>query len=152
MPKFSISLEIANTPETFLEAIFDTANWTSFTGWGPIPGIKHANLTMPDHSKVGATIDVVNDDGSRHRETVIEFEAGKRLIMRMDNFSAPLNRLATHFIEYWEIIEGSNSHRLIRGFELHPKNTTGKLALPIVALFLKKAVRKHTNKLAQRSG
>ena len=151
MISFSIETHITGNPKEFLEAIFIVENWTSFSGWGPIPGIDTAILDISDDSKIGTTIDVTNKDGSTHRETVVEYVPGERLVMRMDKFSAPLARFASHFLETWDLEKESDSYRLVRSFELYPKNTMGKIVLPIVSIMLKKAVRKHTLELAQQN-
>lgn len=147
MIEFSVTVELTHPPEKIFESILDVDEWTTFTGWGPIPGIKQAEIHNPDDGIIGTRIDVTNTDGSTHQETITEFVPDERLIMRMDGFSAPLNKLASHFIEEWIILNTEKQTYLIRSFTLHPLNAVSSLVLRLIAIFLKRAINQHTEQI-----
>jgi hypothetical protein len=136
------------SPQAICEEIFDVSNWMSFVGYGPIPGITQARIIHSSESKVGMCFSVINTDGSSHQETVIEYVADKKLTFRMDSFSVPLNKLASHFIEKWEFEVGESTTRIERTFELYPRNLLGVIPLWIVSKFLKKAIQLHNELLS----
>ena len=140
MIEFSIVVKTDRPGSEIFNAIFDISNWNSFVGWGPIPGIKKVEFTQSDDSRVGSLFQVENTDGSTHHETVVEYIPDQKLVMKMDHFSAPLNKLASHFIEKWEF----DGTCLSRSFELHPKNKIGSLLLRPVGMMLKRAIVIHT--------
>ncbi|MHB0960741.1 MAG: SRPBCC family protein [Pirellulaceae bacterium] len=89
-------------PEDIARQILDLAKWPEFQGYGPIPGIKVAEFEIETPGIVGTRIWVTNTDGSTHVEEIVEWEPGRRLRLHMQEFSAPLSRLATRFIETWD--------------------------------------------------
>lgn len=147
MIEFAIVVETRLSPNEVFDEFFRVENWKSFKGYGPIPGIREAKMVNATSSKIGTKFKVRNTDGSSHEETVMEFEANKTLVMKMHAFSAPLNKLASHFIEKWRIQIQAEKTYIERSFELYPKNLIGNIALRIISLFLKHAVKIHTKKL-----
>ena len=80
------------------------------------PGIREAKFIEQPESRVGTKISVTNSDGSTHEETVVEYEPDRRLVIRLDTFSAPLKNLATAFIETWLFERRDNLTTLRRSF------------------------------------
>lgn len=147
MIKFSVNVETSLSPGELFDEFFRVENWHSFKGYGPVPGIHEVEMVGVAGSKIGTKFKVLNTDGSSHEETVVEFEANKNLVMKMDTFSKPLNRLASHFVEKWHVeVQGVKTH-VERSFELYPKNLAGEVVLRIISLFLKRAVDIHTRQL-----
>ncbi len=140
---FSVSADLPGSAEKNCDQIFDVSNWTGFQGYGPLPGIKDVVKVSPDEGKIGTRFEVTNSDGSHHVETVVEYESGKLLRLRMDSFSPPLSKLADHFIETWSFSGKGSNTQVARSFELYPKNTAGRIALSMISYFFQKAVQKH---------
>jgi hypothetical protein len=148
MITFSVVTESSISPQEICEGIFDVDRWSSFTGYGPLPGIKRVTMTSPANAAIGTVFHVENTDGSKHQETVLSLDPGKSLIMKMDAFGPPLIHLATHFIEHWEFLAKPPSHQITRTFELHPTNALAALPLWLIARLLKRAVVRHTHQIA----
>ncbi len=145
MIAFSIRASCSLPPEQICKAFFDADSWSSFVGYGPLPGVKRAVKEAPHDAKVGTIFYVENTDGSTHKETVEAYDPGKRIAIRMDCFSPPLRSMATHFTECWEFAESDAGCQLIRTFELHPTNKLSTVPLWIISRLLKKAVEIHTS-------
>lgn len=80
-----------------MDTLLNTDAWSKFTGYGILPGIKHARFEQKTSAIVGSRIKVENTDGSRHVEEILLWEEGKRVEMKMHEFSAPLKFMASHF-------------------------------------------------------
>jgi len=143
MIKFTVATTSPLSPHALCEQIFDVSHWKSFAGYGPIPGIENARVDNLSEDKIGTRFHVKNTDESTHIETVIGFIPQKELVLRMDNFSNPLNLIASHFIEKWQFETERDQTKIERSFELYPLNFWGSIILKIISIFLKKAVRNH---------
>lgn len=148
MITFQVSVETSLSPAAVFEAFFCLDNWGSFKGYGPIPGIKSVELVKETDSKVGTIFRVSNSDGSSHEETVVEYEMERLLVLKMDSFTSPLNKIASHFMERWHVQSRGGKYYIERSFELYPKNMFGKIVLRIVSLFLRRAIENHTKDFA----
>ena len=78
----------------------------------------------------------VSRSGSRPPEAVarvlqeiVEWEPDRRLRLRMHEFSVPLSRLATGFVETWEFQPVGSKTKIIRWFKLYAKSI---LAWPLI--------------------
>ncbi len=151
MPHFVVTRTSRLSAETIGEGIFDLANWATFTGYGPIPGIARVSKRN-DAARVGTIFEVENTDGSTHRETVVAYEPGRRLELRMDHFSAPLNRIAEAFHERWTFATTAEGCVVQRHFDLKPKGLTGRVQLAMVAPLLKQAVGRHMDRILAAPG
>lgn len=143
---------VARLPLGFEELgakILAVEEWSTFRGWGPIPGIESATFLEKTPAVVGSRIAVKNLDGSRHVEEVTVWEPGV-IALRMSGFSNPvLSRLATHFEETWQLDRtGERETLLTRSFALHPRNLAGALALRIIARMLRRAAVRQLDEMA----
>src|SRR2546421_12230611 len=86
-------------PEEIARQILDLTKWPEFHGYGPIPGIKVAEVEVQTPGIVGSRIRVTNGDGPSHIQAIVGWEPNHRLRLEMKGFSAPLSRLATGFEE-----------------------------------------------------
>ena len=84
----------ALAPQDIAGQILDLSRWPEFAGYGPLPGIRVAEFEARTDEVVGTRIRVTNTDGSTHVEEVVEWDPGRRVRLRMGEFSAPLSRLA----------------------------------------------------------
>jgi hypothetical protein len=139
--------EVALRPEAFFEKILDVASWTSFRGWGPIPGIRAARFRTRTPGAVGSVIEVENLDGSTHAEEIVDWQPARRIVMRMSGFSPPLSALASHFVETWSLEPTARGTRVTRAFDLHPNGWRGRLVLPWIARLLGRAAGRHLREM-----
>ena len=117
--------------------------------YAPIPGIKSAEFETRTPNVVGSRIRVTNLDGSTHVEEIVEWQPDRRLQLQMGNFSKPLSRLATAFVETWEFERVGNETKVARSFELNAKSMLTKLVLWFISFFLKRAIARHLTKIKQ---
>jgi hypothetical protein len=110
------------TPKDIAQQILDLTKWPEFQGCGPIPGIKAAEFEIQTPGIVGTRIRVTNTDGSSHVEEIVQWEPECQLRLRMHEFSAPLARLATEFVETWDLQPVGHETNVTRSFELYPKS------------------------------
>jgi hypothetical protein len=150
MARTVCDLEVRIPAETFFVRILDVESWTTFRGWGPIPGIRSARFRARTPEVVGSLIEVVNLDGSSHVEEVIEWQPVRRIVMRMAEFSPPLAGLASHFVESWSLEPSAAGTRVTRTFELHANSWRGRLVLPLVARLLGLASKRHLREMGAR--
>lgn len=132
--------------------ILDVANWPDFTGYGVIPGIQAAQFEVQTPGLVGSRFRVMNTDGSSHVEEIIEWQPDRRLRIRMQDFSAPLSRLATHFEETWEFQSVGDKTQVTRLFQMHAKSALTRPFLWVISLFLKRAIARNLRQMAAASG
>lgn len=138
-------------PEEIAGQILDLANWTGFTGYGPMPGIKAAEFEVRTPNVTGTRIKVTNTDGSSHVEEVVEWVPDRRLRLDMKDFSPPLSHLATGFVETWEFERLGDGTRVTRSFEMHPKSFLARPVLWLISFLLKRAVARHLSQMRRAS-
>jgi hypothetical protein len=134
-------------PEDIAGQMLDLANWTTFTGYGPLPGVRAAEFEARTPGVVGTRIRVTNTDGSAHVERIAEWDPGRRLRLDMTDFAPPLSRLATGFEERWEFERAGGGTRVVRSFRLHPKSRLARPALWLISLLLRRAVARHLRRM-----
>ncbi len=134
-------------PEEIAEQILDLAKWPEFHGWGPIPGIRTAEFEVRTPNIVGTRIRVTNLDGSTHVEEIVEWQPDRRLQLRMGEFSAPLSRLATEFVETWDFERKDDKTKVMRSFEMHAKSMAAWPILWVISFLLKKAIARHLQEM-----
>lgn len=143
---FSCEATLTLPPEEIAAQILDVANWTTFTGYAFLPGIRTAQFEVRTPEIVGSRIRVTSTDGSSHVEEIVEWSPG-RLRLEMKEFSPPLCRLATKFDEAWEFEPGGPSTRVVRNFALHPTSAFSRPALWLISRFLKRAVMRQLRQM-----
>jgi hypothetical protein len=146
---FSCHETLPLTPKEIAEQILNVAKWPDFRGYGPIPGIKSAEFETRTPNVVGTRIRVTNLDGSSHVEEIMEWQPDRRLRLQMGNFSKPLSRLATAFVETWEFEQVGNETKVARSFELNAKSMLTKPVLWVISFFLKRAIARHLTEIEQ---
>src|SRR4051812_40088620 len=148
---FSCTETLSLAPEDIARQILDIANWSDFTGYGVLPGVKAAEFEVRTPGVVGTRIRVTNTDGSGHVEEVIEWEPDRRLRLDMKDFSPPLSRLATRFEETWEFERLDNGTRAVRSFKLYAKSGFTRPVLWLISVFLKRAIARHLSQMRRAS-
>ncbi|MEZ4869449.1 MAG: hypothetical protein R3C14_49455 [Caldilineaceae bacterium] len=132
--------------------IADLSRWSEFSGYGVLPGIANAEYVVRTNDMLGSCVRVHNTDGSQHLEEFCVWDLGLRpgpqIVIKLHEFSPPLNRLATHFIEAWQF-ETHNSATLVRrSFQLFPKQPLTRPCLWLIALLFKRAIARHLAEMA----
>ena len=148
---FACKETLALAPEAIVRQILDLTKWPDFHGYWPIPGIKTAEFEVRTPNIVGSRIRVTNLDGSTHVEEIVEWQPDRRLQLRMGDFSAPLSRLATAFVETWEFQREDNGLKVTRSFEMNAKSILTKPILWFISFFLKRAIARHLIELKKPS-
>lgn len=130
-----------------VDHILSPENWTTFKGWGPLPGIRAATFENRTPELVGTKFRVVSTNGDRHAETITRWEPGRLLETRMDEFPRSLRWMATHFVERWTTegdLARDGHHTVVRSFELHSTGHVARPMLGLIGLMMRKAVMLHS--------
>ena len=130
--------------------ILDLTNWTDFKGYGPLPGIAHAEFDLRTPEIVGTRIRVNNQDGSSHVEEIREWNPEQRLRLFMHEFKPPLSRLACGFDEIWVLERDGANTKVTRSFNLHPKSAIGRLVLWGISFLLQRAITNHLKQMGDQ--
>jgi hypothetical protein len=146
--RFCCQATLPQRPEEIASQILDLSKWPEFNGYGVLPGIKQAEFETRTEKTVGTRIRVLNRDGSTHVEEIIEWEPTRRLILRMQEFSPPVSRLASGFDETWEFQATDAGTHVVRSFAMHPKTLLTKPALWLISFLLKQAIIRHLRQIA----
>lgn len=144
---FTCTETISRAPEDIARQILDLAKWTVFKGYGVLPGIKAAEFEVRTPGVIGTRIKVTNTDGSSHVEEIVEWQPDSRLRLDMKDFSPPLSRLASGFVETWEFERLDNGTRVFRSFEMHPKSAFSRPLLWLISFLLKRAIARHLRQM-----
>ena len=148
--RFSCTDTLALSSADIAGRILDLANWTEFTGYAVLPGIKAAVYEVRTPGVVGSRIRVTNTDGSSHVEETVEWQPDHSLRLQMKEFSPPLSRLATEFEESWAFERVGTATRVTRTFELYPKSAIARPALWLISLLLRRAIARHLRQMRDR--
>ncbi len=115
-----------------------TERWQEFQGFSILPGIKSASFHTQTPNLVGSRIQVENTDGSAHIEEIVEWDTDRRIAMRFQEFTPPLQYLASHFLEEWEFSNSTDGTAVSRKMSIYPKGVLGwTMLLPISGLMKK---------------
>ena len=137
-PAIEISAEIA-----------DLTRWPEFNGYAFLPGIESAEYENRTNDMVGSHIRVHNRDGSSHVEEICEWDAGKRIVMKLHAFTPPLNRLSTHFIEEWHFEGKDNATLVTRKFQMFPRQPIARPLLWLISLLFRRAITLHLSEMGR---
>ena len=135
----SISAKSSQTPAEICAFFLDTKRWSEFKGSAFLPGIRAASFENQTPGLVGSRIRVHNTDGSSHVEEILEWDPEHRIMLRFQEFSLPLSRLATHFIETWEFNRSGRITHMRRSMAFYPQGLASWLLLLPIAGLMKKA-------------
>lgn len=131
--------------------ILDTNRWEEFKGYGMLPGIKNATFEIKTNNIIGSRIKVTNTDGSTHTEEIYKWIPGKEIGMKIFQFSAPLNKISSHFTEEWNFETVDTGTFTSRTFHLFPQNNLSYIALWFISFFFKRAISKHLDEMSANS-
>ncbi|MEM7373156.1 MAG: hypothetical protein AAF587_31320 [Bacteroidota bacterium] len=97
---------------------------------------------------IGSRIRVQNTDGSTHVEEIYTWNPQKAIGIKLCDFSPPLNKLASHFLEDWQFEERTDGTQVRRAFQLFPRSAFTRPFLWIISLFFRKAIAHHLREMA----
>ncbi|MDX1664948.1 MAG: SRPBCC family protein [Candidatus Promineifilaceae bacterium] len=149
---FEVSRIVPQTPAAIAARIADTDSWSTFDGYGPLPGIERAEYETRTPEMAGSRIRVYNADGSNHVEAIEEWAPGERIVIRLGEFQAPLSRIASHFVEHWRFEEcgAPDGGTLVsRRFEMIPHSPLMLPALWLISRLMRGAVDRHMQRLVE---
>ncbi len=146
---FRCSQLIPRSATAICAEIADTTRWREFTGYGPLPGIAHAEYEHRTATMTGSRIRVRSTDGSLHTEEIERWVPGCEVVMRLHDFTPPLSRLATHFTETWSFQPAPQGALATRVFELYPRRPATRPALWLIARLLQRAVARQLREMAK---
>lgn len=143
VPCFTTIARSPAAPAEVFRTIITLANWPTFTGFGPLPGIVEASLPPGEAMRLGARVRVRNTDGSVHHEVVTAWEPGARYAVRME-LSPPASWLMRGIDEDIRLDPDEGGTRVTRRFTTHARGWwTWPVAWLVTHLLLKRAVRRH---------
>jgi hypothetical protein len=148
---FQSSRYIPYNAEEIAAEIADLSRWPEFDGYGSLPGIASAAYEGHTGPMAGARIRVHNTDGSSHVETVEIWQPPQRIVMRLHEFTPPLSRIASHFVEEWRFEEAGNGTGVTRQLQLYPRSALARPVLWLISLLMRRAIGRHLDRMA-RSG
>ena len=121
----------------------DVANFTSFAGFGPIPGIREARYMDPGQPTLGSRREVLKTDGTMHIEEITAFDRPHRHTTRITGLKPPFSWLVRSGQDDWELLLEAGGTRVVRRFSF---DLTSPAAYPVAALllymFMREAVRR----------
>lgn len=144
---FACNETLALVPEDIAQHILDLTKWPDFHGYGPLPGIKSAEYEIKTTDIVGSRIRVTNLDGSSHVEEIVEWQPAQRIRLHMKEFSRPLSRLATWFVETWDFERVGNKTKVTRSFEMNAKSVLAWPVLWMISFLLKRAIARNLREM-----
>jgi hypothetical protein len=145
---FQRSRFIPRSAEQIAAEIADLSRWPEFDGYGPLPGIASATYEVHSDPIAGARIRVHNKDGSTHVETVEVWQPPERIVMRLHEFTPPVSRIASHFLEEWRFAAAGSGTEVTRRLQLYPRSPLARPALWLISLLMRRAIASHLQKMA----
>ncbi len=138
---FQCSHLIPRSAAEICSAAADTDLWSSFKGYGILPGIEKASYDKRTEDMLGSRIRVRSTDGSEYIEEIYKWVPGKEIGMRFCEFTPPLSNLASHFTEEWTLVEKNNATQVTRSFQMFPKQAAARPVLWLISLFFRRAIQ-----------
>ncbi len=147
MIAFTTVTPIAASAERAFACVADPARWSSFVGFGLVPGIARGEPSeLPQ--RPGTRIRLENVDGSRFEETVLAYDPGRRYAVRV-HLDAPGSWFMRGIEETFDFAPAAGGSTLVRTLRIEPR---GLWAVPLAFLFahllLKVAVKRHDRNIA----
>lgn len=146
--RFACSTVIPATAPEICAAVADVSRWPEFKGYGPLPGIAQAEYEVRTPAMVGSRVRVRNTDGSSHREEIYQWQPEEQISLKLYDFSPPLDRLATHFLEEWYFTRQTNGTQVVRSFQLFPRQPLARPLVWLIARLFKRAIARQLAELA----
>lgn len=126
----------------------DAANFTSFVGFGPVPGIRKASYETAGPPRLGSTRRILKTDGTEHIEEITVFERPSRHTSRITALSPPFSWLVRSGQDDWKFVADGSGTVVERTFTFTLTYPLAALvAFPLLHLFMRMAVRRDLRNL-----
>jgi hypothetical protein len=147
------SVLITASPEQVFDFVASEQGFLSFSGFGPIPGLKQVVFERGSYQRVGSESRVTNTDGSTHRERIVACQRPHRFAVVIHDLSPPFGKLVTEIDELWQVVGEPTGSRLSRSFAFQLRSPLlWPLSLLLVQVLFRGAMRRHHRVLASRLG
>ena len=146
--RFQCSQQIPRSAVEICSAVADTASWSSFKGYGILPGIASAVYEKRTAQMLGSIIRVQSSDGSTYIEEIYQWIDGERIAMKFHDFSPPLSSIATHFTEEWLLQSANGGTFVTRSFEMFPRHAGAWPMLWFISQFFRQAIERNLKEMA----
>lgn len=137
MPSFETSIRTSD-PAAVLGGVADLSRWSTFTGWGPLPGVARAELVDATELAAGARVRVTNTDGSVHHEVFERYDRGNGLRIRFE-LAPPVSWFVAGMVETME----PGGAGIVRRMEVTPRTWLTAPVAAGIAWILGRAIRAH---------
>lgn len=127
------TLDFRRSPEEVFDFTNAAENLTSFSGYGPIPGIREARYRGGMPPQLGAIREVIKTDGTVHVEEITRFERPVRHISRITGLSPPFSWLVRSGEDDWMFHREGGITRVTRTFSFE---LTSPLIYPVAVVVL----------------
>lgn len=149
------SYQFSTTPEFLFDFTNDAANFSSFVGFGPIPGIRNARYETTGEAAVGSRRRVVKSDGTEHVEKIVELQRPVRHVSRITELSPPFSWLVRYGEDDWRFRPSHAGTLVQRTFTFELTTPLAAIAAyPLLRLFMRSAIHRdfqNIDRLVQRS-
>lgn len=148
--EFEVKKTIKNSAKEICEKALEIETWSSFDGYGILPGIEKAEFEERTKKMIGSRIRVKNSDGTEHLEEILEWKSGKKIVMKIFQFPTALSYIATHFIEEWNFEKLDKNETLVtRKFQLFPTSFLTRPLLSQISTLIEKSIVKQLDEMAK---
>jgi hypothetical protein len=137
---FSLSRLLPYPAQAICAQVANVATWSTFKGYGMMPGIQNAEYETQTPGMVGSRIRVRNTDGSTHTEEIYRWVEGKEMAMKFCDFVPPLSQIATHFTEEWRLEPQGDGTLVTRNFQMFPRSALTRPSLWLISQLFRRAI------------
>ena len=131
--------------DTTIDQLFDftndAANFTSFTGFGIVPGIKEAVYITPGLPALGSRRRIMKTDGTEHIEEIVAFDKPVRHSSRITGLTPPFSWLVRSGEDDWRFAPAERGTSVERRFSFELTTPLAwVIAYPLLQIFMRGAV------------
>ena len=131
------------SPDRLFDFTNDAANFTSFAGFGPIPGIRKATYETAGVPRLGSKRRILKNDGTEHIEEITAFERPARHTSRITGLSPPFSWLVRFGEDHWKFAADESGTVVERTFAFELTSPLAAfVAFPLLHFFMRMAVRR----------
>lgn len=131
----------------------DAENFTSFVGFGPVPGIRRATYETPGEPRLGSRRRILKTDGTAHVEEIVGFDPPLRHVSLITGLSPPFSWLVRSGEDDWKFEESGGGTVVERTFAFELTSILAALAaFPLLYLCMRPAVRRDLRNIAKAIG
>ena len=129
----------------------DAANFTTFAGFGPIPGIRTATYETAGEPAAGSRRRMIKTDGTEHIEEIVRLERPSRHVSKITALSPPFSWLVKSGEDDWRFIASDKGTIVERTFAFELTTPIAAVvAWPLLQLFMRPAVKRDLRNIERR--